>query len=87
MRRQSWSTHPPEKNKKQRKTRGKLASVFRRAGKKKQTAKVIKGDKKEFHVTKNVRRRMSLRPLPETPDVVEENTIQGNTADSLDTFH
>jgi hypothetical protein len=38
-------------------------------------------------VTKNVRRRMSLRPLPETPDVVEENTIQGNTADSLDTFH
>lgn len=31
------------------------------------TLVIIKGDKKEFHVTKEVRRRMSVRPLPDTP--------------------
>ena len=89
MRRQSWSTHPPENNKKQQKRRGKLTSMFRRPGKKNRGQQVIKADKKELPVNKKVRRRMSLRPLPETPDVEEEDqhTLQGNTTDSLDTFH
>jgi hypothetical protein len=84
MRRLSWS-----KNKKQQKPRGKLASVFRRVSKNSREPQVIKADKKELTVTKKVRRRMSTRPLPETPDVAKENehALQCNTADSLDTFH
>ena len=89
MRRQSWSSDPPRTNKKQQKTRGKFSSIFR-AGKNSQASQVIKADKKEFTMTKKIRKRMSLRPLPETPDddtEKNENTLQCDTADSLDTFH
>jgi hypothetical protein len=89
MRRQSWSINHLIKTKIEQKTRRKFASVFRRPAKNNQASQVIKADKKDFQVTKKVRRRMSLRPLPETPDVGEENehALQCNTADSLDTFH
>ena len=92
MRRQSWSTYVSIKNKKQQKTRGKFTSIFSRAAKKstknERTEPAIKSDKKELNMSKKLRKRMSLRPLPETPDGVEDNehALQCRTADSLDTF-
>ena len=88
MRRQSWSTTPPAVNKKQQKTRGKLTSIFR-TGKNNRTSQTIKANKKEFTMTKKIRRKMSLRPLPDTPDddtEKNERALQCDTADSLDTF-
>ena len=78
MRRQSWMVQMGEgpgagEHKKRTILPRRISAMFRRSSFKtaqQQTARtllVVKGDKNEFNVKRKVRRRMSLRPLPDVP--------------------